>query len=37
VTAADLAEEQAIELKSVQGDANRAADRRAAVAEVAGE
>jgi (E)-4-hydroxy-3-methylbut-2-enyl-diphosphate synthase len=37
VTAADLAEEQAVELKSLQGDANRAADRRAAVAEVAGE
>ena len=37
VTAADLAEEEAIELRSLQGDANRAVARRAAVAEVAGE
>ena len=37
VTAADLAEEEAIELRGLQGDANRAAARRAAVAEVAGE
>ena len=36
VSAADLAEEQAIELRSLQGDANRAEARRAAVAEVAG-
>ncbi len=36
VTAADLAESQRIELLGVQGDANRAAARRAAVAEVAG-
>jgi (E)-4-hydroxy-3-methylbut-2-enyl-diphosphate synthase len=35
VTAADLAEAQRIELLGVQGDANRAADRRAAVAEIA--
>ena len=37
VTAADLAEEEAIELRSLQGDANRAAERRAAVADVATE
>jgi (E)-4-hydroxy-3-methylbut-2-enyl-diphosphate synthase len=37
VTAADLAEEEALELRSLQGDANRAAERRAAVADVAGE
>ncbi len=37
VTAADLAAEEAIELRSVQGDANKAAARRAAVAEIAGE
>lgn len=37
VTAADLAAEEALELRSLQGDANRAKDRRAAVAEVAGE
>lgn len=37
VSAADVAEEQAIELRSLQGDANRAAERRAAVAEVATE
>ncbi len=37
VKAADLAEEEAIELRGLQGDANRAAARRAAVAEVAGE
>lgn len=37
VSAADLAEEEAIELRSLQGDANRAEERRAAVAEVAGE
>jgi (E)-4-hydroxy-3-methylbut-2-enyl-diphosphate synthase len=37
VSAADLAAEEAIELRSVQGDANRAAERRAAVAEIAGE
>jgi (E)-4-hydroxy-3-methylbut-2-enyl-diphosphate synthase len=37
VKAADLAEEQAIELRSLQGDANEAEARRAAVAEVAGE
>lgn len=37
VTAADLAEEEALELRSLQGDANRAAERRAAVADVATE
>jgi len=37
VTAADLAAEEALELRSLRGDANRAAERRAAVAEVAGE
>ena len=37
VSAADLAQEEAIELRALQGDANRAADRRAAVAEIAGE
>jgi (E)-4-hydroxy-3-methylbut-2-enyl-diphosphate synthase len=37
VTAADLAQEEAIELRSLQGDANRAAAKRSAVAEVAGE
>jgi len=37
VSAADLAAEEAIELRSVRGDANRAAERRAAVAEIAGE
>ncbi len=37
VTAADLAEEEALELRSLRGDANRAAERRAAVADVAGE
>ncbi len=37
VTAADLAQEQALELKSLQGDANRAEARRAAVADIAGE
>ena len=36
VTAADLAEEERIELIGIQGDANRAHERRAAVAEVAG-
>ncbi|MDJ0924705.1 MAG: flavodoxin-dependent (E)-4-hydroxy-3-methylbut-2-enyl-diphosphate synthase [Acidimicrobiia bacterium] len=34
VTAADLAAEEALELRSLQGDANRTAERRAAVAEV---
>ncbi len=37
VTAADLAEEARLELLEVQGDANRTAVRRAAVADVAGE
>ncbi len=37
VTAADLAAEEALELRSVRGDANQAAARRAAVAEIAGE
>lgn len=37
VSAADLAAEEALELRSLQGDANRAEMRRAAVAEVAGE
>lgn len=37
VTAADLAEEEALELRSLRGDANRAAERRAAVADVANE
>ena len=37
VTAADLAEEEAIELRSLRGDVNRTAARRAAVADVAGE
>lgn len=37
VTAADLAEEEALELRSMQGDANRAVERRAAVADVATE
>jgi len=37
VSAADLAAEEALELRSLQGDANRAEKRRAAVAEVAGE
>jgi len=37
VTAADLAQEEAIELRSLQGDANRSAAKRSAVAEVAGE
>ena len=37
VSAADLAQEEALELRSLQGDANRATARRAAVAEVAGE
>ncbi len=37
VTAADLAEEEALELRSLQGDANRAEQRRAAVAEIASE
>jgi len=37
VTAADLAEETALELRALQGDANDASRRRAAVAEVAGE
>ena len=35
VSAADLAEEERIELLGLQGDANRAAERRANVAEVA--
>jgi (E)-4-hydroxy-3-methylbut-2-enyl-diphosphate synthase len=35
VSAADLAAEEALELRSLQGDANRAAERRAAVADVA--
>lgn len=37
VSAADVAQEEALELRSLQGDANRAAERRAAVAEIAGE
>ena len=37
VDAAAMAAETAIELRSVQGDANRSAQRRAAVAEVAAE
>jgi (E)-4-hydroxy-3-methylbut-2-enyl-diphosphate synthase len=37
VTAADLAAEEAIELRSLRGDANHAAERRAAVAEIARE
>jgi (E)-4-hydroxy-3-methylbut-2-enyl-diphosphate synthase len=37
VTAADLAQEEALELRSLRGDANRAAERRAAVADVASE
>lgn len=37
VTAADLAEEEALELRSLQGDANRTAERRAAVADIATE
>ena len=37
VTAADLAHEEALELRSLQGDANRTVERRAAVADVAGE
>ncbi len=37
VTAADLAEETAVELRGTQGDANDAAARRAAVAEIAGQ
>ncbi|MEN8041776.1 MAG: flavodoxin-dependent (E)-4-hydroxy-3-methylbut-2-enyl-diphosphate synthase, partial [Actinomycetota bacterium] len=35
VSAADLAEEAAVELRSIQGDANRVEERRAAVADVA--
>ena len=35
LSAADLAEEARIELLDLQGDANRAAERRANVAEVA--
>lgn len=35
VSAADLAAEEALELRSLQGDANRAAERRAAVADIA--
>lgn len=35
VSAADIAAEEALELRSLQGDANRAAERRAAVADVA--
>ena len=37
VSAADLAHEEALELRSLQGDANRAEARRAAVADIAGE
>jgi (E)-4-hydroxy-3-methylbut-2-enyl-diphosphate synthase len=37
VTAADLAAEERLELITIQGDANHAAERRAAVADVAGE
>ncbi|MCP3996070.1 MAG: flavodoxin-dependent (E)-4-hydroxy-3-methylbut-2-enyl-diphosphate synthase [bacterium] len=37
VSAADLAEEEALELRSLQGDANRAAERRTAVADIATE
>ncbi|MGI9586065.1 MAG: flavodoxin-dependent (E)-4-hydroxy-3-methylbut-2-enyl-diphosphate synthase, partial [Acidimicrobiia bacterium] len=37
VTAADLAAEERLELINIQGDANQAAKRRAAVADVAGE
>ena len=35
VSAADLAEEARVELLDLQGDANRAAERRASVAEIA--
>jgi len=37
VTAADLAADEALELRSLRGDANRAAEKRNAVAEIAGE
>lgn len=37
VTAADLAQEEALELRSLRGDANRAAEKRASVAEIAGD
>lgn len=37
VTAADLAAEERLELITIQGDVNHAAERRAAVADVAGE
>jgi hypothetical protein len=37
LTAADTAAEEALELRSLRGDANRAEERRAAVAEIAGE
>ncbi len=37
VSAADIAAEEALELRSLQGDANRASERRSAVAEAAGE
>jgi (E)-4-hydroxy-3-methylbut-2-enyl-diphosphate synthase len=37
VSAADLAAEEALELRSLQGDANRSGERRAAVADIAGE
>jgi len=37
VTAADLAEEEAIELRSLRGDVNRTEERRAAVADIADE
>lgn len=36
VSAADLAEEERLELIGIQGDANRSAERRAAVADIAG-
>jgi (E)-4-hydroxy-3-methylbut-2-enyl-diphosphate synthase len=37
VTAADLAAEEAIELRTLRGDANQVAARRAAIAEITGE
>ena len=37
VTAADLAAEEAIELRTLRGDANRVAARRAAITEITGE
>jgi (E)-4-hydroxy-3-methylbut-2-enyl-diphosphate synthase len=37
VTAADLAAEEAVELRTLRGDANRMAERHAAIAEITGE